>query len=86
MQLGGRSGTGFRKEGGESREHNQPSAGESAAQRLFASVKEMVEPLYNAVHQDEHVFCVPGAQRNQNHREDLAHDGFLFQAGQLTGS
>jgi hypothetical protein len=86
MQLGCRSGTWFRKEGDESREHNQPSAGPSAAQPLCASVNEMAELLDDAVHHDHDVFRVPSAQRDEDDRKYLAHDCFLFQTGRLTGS
>jgi hypothetical protein len=74
------------KGGDKSREHNQPSAGQSAAQPLCVSVDEMIELLHDAIHQDHDVFRVPGAQRNQDDRKYLAHDRFLFQAGRLTGS
>lgn len=85
MQLGRRSGTWFRKEGDESREHNQPSAGQSPAQPLCASVNEMIELLDDAIHHDHDVLRVPGAQRNQDDRKYLAHDCFLFRARRLAG-
>jgi len=83
---GADQGLGSERRGDESREHNQPSAGPSAAQPLCASVNEMAELLDDAVHHDHDVFRVPSAQRDEDDRKYLAHDCFLFQTGRLTGS
>ena len=38
-----------------------------------------VSQLHNdAVHHTEHVFRVPGTERDHNHRKELPHDCFLF--------
>jgi len=59
--------------------------GKPPAQPLCASVQEMVELLDDAIHHDHDVFCVPGAQRNQDYRKHLAHNCFLFRARRLVG-